>query len=129
LPIIPTIVPFSQTGIADVMIEKLISGLPVVKKKSQIIGMITETDLFTLIDIIRSGDIHTSDLNPKVSFSMSTNVIIIDKETTLDQIIYVMKRNNIHTIPVCEKGTMVGIIGKRDVLKSFYNAVKSIDKN
>ena len=108
------------------MIKKRISGLPVAAENGDLVGMITATDLFTLIDIIRSGSVKESALNPKVSFAMSARIISIEKTTTLDEIITTMKRKNIHTIPVCENGKMVGVVGRRDVFKNFYNAAQSI---
>ena len=116
----------SIVDIADFMINKRISGLPVTSDNGQLSGIITTTDLFTLIDIIRSGSIKENALNPKVSFAMSTNIISISKDTTLEQIIVMMKQHNIHTLPVCEEGKMIGIVGRRDVFKNFYSAAKSI---
>jgi len=112
--------------ISDFMIKKRISGLPVVREKGELVGMITATDLFTMIDIIRSGDIKEEALNPKVNFAMSTNIVSITRDTRLDQIITIMKKNNIHTIPVCEEGKMVGVIGRRDVFKNFYSAAGNV---
>lgn len=115
----------SLADVADFMIKKRISGLPVGGADGQLEGIITATDLFTLIDIIRSGSIQGDALNPKVSFAMSTSLISIEKTTSLAEIINIMKRKNIHTIPVCEDGKMIGIVGRRDVFKNFYNAAKS----
>ncbi|MFA6378298.1 MAG: CBS domain-containing protein [Candidatus Omnitrophota bacterium] len=118
----------SLAEVSDLMIKKRVSGLPVVREKDELVGIITATDLFTLIDIIRSGSVKEDALNPKVSFAMSTNILSIEKSTTLDEIITLMKRKNIHTLPVCEHGKMVGIIGRRDVFKNFYATAQSIAK-
>ncbi|MDD3375669.1 MAG: CBS domain-containing protein [Candidatus Omnitrophica bacterium] len=116
----------SLAEVADFMIKKRISGLPVSGKDGQPTGMITATDLFTLIDIIRSGSIKEDALNPKVSFAMSARIISIEKTTSLAEIIDIMKRKNIHTIPVYEDGKMVGVAGRRDVFKNFYSIAQGI---
>lgn len=118
----------SLAQVSDFMIKERISGLPVAKgeDKDKPIGMVTTTDLFGLISMIRSGAATENALNPNVSFAMSSNIISIDKTTTLDQIIDMMKENNIHTVPVFEDGKMVGIVGRRDVFKNFYSVAKSI---
>ncbi len=116
--------------IAHLMIEKRISGLPVVGKKGKITGVVTATDLFIVMDMIKSGDVAgdktMSTCNPTVRFAMSTEVVKIKKNTTLDEIIAIMKYKNIHTLPVFEENKMVGVIGRRDVFKNFYSAVKDI---
>ena len=116
--------------IAELMIEARISGLPVIGKKGKIIGLITATDLFIVMDMIKSGDIVENGKiavsNPTVKFAMSTEVIKIKKNTTLDEIIAVMKYKNIHTLPVFEGKKMIGVIGRRDVFKNFYAAVKKL---
>ena len=112
--------------VASLMIKNRVSGLPVVRANGDLVGIITATDLFTLIDIIRSGSAKEDALNPKVAFAMSTNIVSIAKGTTLDEIVTLMKRKNIHTIPVCEDGKMVGIVGRRDVFKNFYAIAQSV---
>ncbi|MBD3426859.1 MAG: CBS domain-containing protein [Candidatus Omnitrophica bacterium] len=114
---------------ADLMIKNRISGIPVVSRGGKIQGIITENDLFMVMDMVKSGDV-TFDNNkkgviPPVNFAMSVEVNTITKDTTLDEIIVLMKYKNQHTIPVLEKGKLVGIIGKQDVFKKFYSAVKS----
>ena len=116
----------SLAEVADFMIKKRISGLPVGGKDGEPKGIITATDLFTLIDIIRSGSIKENAMNPKVSFAMSARIISIEKTTSLSEIIDIMKRKNIHTIPVVEDGKMIGIVGRRDVFKNFYSAAQNV---
>ncbi len=118
----------SLAEVSDLMIKKRVSGIPVVGANVELVGIITATDLFTLIDIIRSGSAKEGALNPNVSFAMSTHILSIEKSTTLDEIVTVMKRKNIHTLPVCENGKMVGIVGRRDVFKNFYALAQNIAK-
>jgi len=118
--------------VAELMIENRISGLPVVSRAGKIQGVVTETDLFMVMDMVKSGDVVLAKgkkgLTPAVSFAMSTKVTSISQNATLDEIIVLMKYRNQHTLPVVERGKMIGVIGKRDVFKSFYSAVKSLNR-
>jgi len=120
----------SLADIAKLMIKMRISGLPVVGKKGRMVGLITATDLFLVMDMIKSGDIVGDDMmplsNPTVKFALSTGVVKIRKNTTLDEIISIMKYQNVHTLPVFEKTKLVGVIGRRDVFKNFYSVVKGL---
>ncbi|MDP8262488.1 MAG: CBS domain-containing protein [Candidatus Ancaeobacter aquaticus] len=116
--------------VAEIMLESRISGMPVVNKKGKVIGIITENDLFVVMDMIKSGDVMENGKlavsNPTVRFSMSTEISQVKKTTSLDEILVIMKFRNKHTIPVFDKGRMVGVVGRRDVFKSFYNIVKEL---
>jgi CBS domain-containing protein len=116
--------------IAELMIKIRISGLPVIGKKGRVVGMITATDLFLVMDMIETGDVIRNGMlanaNPNVKFAMSTEIVKIKKNTSLDEIISIMKYKNVHTLPVFEGNKMVGIIGRRDVFKNFYSAVKDL---
>jgi CBS domain-containing protein len=117
--------------IADHMIKTRISGLPVVDDEGRVSGIITATDLFLLMDILKSGEVVETVLsnpyNPTVKFAMTYVVIKISPESTLGEIADIMKLRNVHTLPVYEGGEMVGIVGRRDVIKHFYTALKSTD--
>jgi CBS domain-containing protein len=82
-----------------------------------------------VMDMVKSGDIvqdkGKKGIIPPVNFAMSIDVNTVSEDTTLDEIIVLMKYKNQHTIPVIKKGKIVGVIGKHDVFKSFYSAVKS----
>ncbi len=116
--------------VAEIMIKERISGLPVVGKRGRIVGIITETDLFLVMDMIKLGDIVQNGMkkvsNPSVKFAMSTDIITIEKNTTLEEIFTIMKYRNAHTIPVLDGKKMVGIIGMRDVFKTFYAVLKGL---
>jgi CBS domain-containing protein len=113
-------------NVAELMIDKRISGFPVLEN-DKIIGIITADDLFLVMDMIKTGEIPENNSRgcaPKVSFAMSTEAITVNPETNLDEIIALMKYRNIHTLPILSNNKMVGVIGRRDIFKCFYFAVK-----
>ncbi|MDD3656165.1 MAG: CBS domain-containing protein [Atribacterota bacterium] len=115
--------------VAELMIDKRISGFPVLEN-DEIIGIITANDLFLVMDMIKTGEVlknNSADYSqPKVSFAMSTEIITVSPEGNLDEIIALMKYRNIHTLPVTTQNKLVGVIGRRDVFKSFYCAIRDL---
>ena len=115
--------------IATLMIEKRISGFPVLDN-DEIVGIITANDLFLVMDLIKTGEILTDNSEnnslPKVDFAMSTEIITVEPETDLNEIITLMKYRNIHTLPVVSNKKLSGVIGRRDVFRNFYCTVKGI---
>ncbi len=116
--------------LATLMIKARISGLPVIGAKGKVVGIVTANDLFVVMDMIKSGDVvedgKMAVSNPTVKFAMSTEVTRIKKDTTLDEIIVIMKYKNVHTLPVFDGNRMLGVIGRRDVFKNFYSVVKDL---
>jgi CBS domain-containing protein len=116
--------------LADMMLAKRISGTPVVGKDGKVSGMITATDLFILMAILRSGEITEKGklgvCNPTVSFAMCRDIVSVKEETTLSEIMDIMQNRNIHTLPVMDGDKLLGIIGRRDVLKHFYSILREI---
>ena len=56
-------------------------------------------------------------------------VITIKPDETIHSTIQILVKNNIGALPVCDnKGTVVGIISERDILKGCAGKIASIDK-
>lgn len=120
----------SLVDVAEMMIKARISGLPVIGKRGKIVGIVTANDLFIVMDMIKSGDVFEGGAaavsKPTVKFAMSTEIVKIKKNTSLDKIIAIMKYKNVHTLPVFEGNRMIGVIGRRDVFKNFYRVEKEL---
>ncbi len=118
--------------VSHLLIATQLGGLPVVGAKGNMCGIITATDLFLVMDMILSGDIvytkRTETSNPTVRFAMSTDFVRIQPDASLDRIIRIMKYKNVHTLPVFKGNKLVGIIGKRDVFKTFYDVIKELNR-
>ncbi|HOR42785.1 MAG TPA: CBS domain-containing protein [Atribacterota bacterium] len=121
----------SLAEVAELMIKKRISGFPVLEN-GEIIGIITSNDLFLVMDMIKTGELlqndDTNSSQPSVNFAMSTDIVTVNPETNLDEIISLMKYRNIHTLPVMSQNKLVGVIGRRDIFKSFYDVIRNLIK-
>lgn len=128
--IIPAREDMTLADYARMLLDKRISGTPIVDDNGKLTGVITATDLFSLMYVIKSGEIVENDtggvFNPTVGFAMTRDVISVTEETTFEETMRLMVSRNVHTLPVVNGDKLVGIIGRRDIIKHFYGIVKDL---
>ncbi|MBI5638796.1 MAG: CBS domain-containing protein [Nitrospirae bacterium] len=117
-------------------IEKGISGAPILDADNRLYGIVTENDLikqnkrFHIPTLIRlfdamipiEGFASVEDEIRRMSASKVADicirsVITVDPETSLQDIATIMSEKGVHLLPVLSSGTLVGIIGKIDVIR------------
>jgi len=126
------------TKAAKLLVTNRVNGLPVVNREDQLVGIICQSDMiaqqkklpipsfFTILDGLipitsmkqiekEAGKIAAT----QVHQAMTKNPITVNPDTDIETIASLMVDNNFHTIPVVEKGKLVGIIGKEDILKTL----------
>ena len=113
--------------VAHLMLRDRVSGFPVVDKAVGMVGIITMTDLFSMLGKAVEGqpaDFVAKDIprlkNLKVGEVMTRDVISINPSATLDEITGLVVHNNIHFFPVMEEGRMVGIVSRHDILNAVF---------
>ncbi len=126
------------TQAASLLLKKHINGLPVVDKDGFLRGIICQSDLitqqekiplpsfFVILDaaIPINSPKHIEQAVKKmaaikVSEAMTIDPVTVDAETGLEDIATLMIKHNVHTIPVLDRGHLVGIIGKEDILRTL----------
>jgi len=118
-------------------IEKQISGAPVVDAAGKLFGVVTENDLISknsrlhIPTVLRLFDafiaLGTSKLElemrkitaSSVSEVCVRKVVTINEETPIDEIATIMNEKKIHLLPVLREGRVVGIIGKKDLIRGI----------
>lgn len=131
------------TEAAKLLLENRINGLPVVDKTGKLLGIICQSDLitaqkriplpslFTILDSVVSFSSHQYEREMeklsavKVSQSMTTDVVSVGPDESLENIASMMVDRKFHTLPVVKKGMLVGVIGKEDVLRTLIESKKS----
>jgi CBS domain-containing protein len=121
--------------VAALMIEKHISGVPVLSDSGVLVGVVSEGDLlrrpeigtekhrrrwlsfftradeqareFTKSHALRAGDV------------MTKQVAYVDEQTSLGKIVEMMEKHNIKRLPVLANGKLVGIVSRRDMLRAL----------
>jgi CBS domain-containing protein len=122
---------------AKVMIDKNIGGLPIVDDEGNLVGMITESDFVgKKVDVPHAmvsltqllGQTHykgtVEEIFEKAKSSLLKDVMTTDPQTIdlpadLSVASSLMLKSNVSRLPVVDNGKLVGIITKRDILKSF----------
>jgi CBS domain-containing protein len=123
--------------LARILMKYQINGTPVVDDNGNLKGIVTENDLISknsrlhIPTILRLFDafipLGTSRLEVEIKkMAASTvgeictrNVITIDDETPVEDIATIMTEKKIHLLPVLKEGKLVGIIGKKDIIKGI----------
>ncbi len=118
-------------------IEKDLSGAPVVDAQGGLIGIVTENDLISkntrlhIPTILRLFDafipLGTSKLETEIKKMTAATVgevctkkvITIGEDTTIDEIATIMDEKKIHLLPVVKGEKVVGIVGKKDLIRGI----------
>lgn len=95
----------------QVLIEKKISGLPVINQDNELIGLLSEKDILELL----------YDNNPKkntVGDYMSHKIIKFQPHDSLIDICECLIKSNFRRVPiVSENKKIVGVISRRDIIE------------
>jgi CBS domain-containing protein len=50
---------------------------------------------------------------------MTPNPVTVGPDSNIETVAALMVDNNFHTLPVVDKGALVGVVGKEDILKTL----------
>jgi len=124
----------------QLMLQKKISGLPVVDAAGKLVGIVTEGDFLRRREIdtqsrrprwieffigpgrLAGEYVHTA--SRKVRDVMSEDVKTVDGDTPLDEVVKLMERCRVKRVPVVEWGKMTGIVSRANLLR----ALASVDR-
>ncbi len=120
---------------ARMMLERGISGLFVVDAKGDLSGIVTEGDLLRRDEIgtqrhrpwwlrvfVSSGKQaadFTRSHGRKVRDVMTTEVIAVPTDASLETVVEVMEEHRIKRVAVTESGRVVGVISRADLLRAL----------
>jgi acetoin utilization protein AcuB len=103
----------------QLMAEHRINQLPVVKD-DRLVGIVTDRDLRdaypSSMEIYRGRGIDRFADSYRVEEVMTFNVISVTPDTSLAEAIGLLRRHRIGALPVVEKGKLVGILARSDIL-------------
>lgn len=105
--------------VIDIIIEKRISGAPVLDDDRKLVGIISEKDCLRII-VDQAYHNLPSD-NQKVSDYMTAKVKTISPETDVVSAANDFLSTPIRRMPVVENGVLLGQISRRDILRAAKN--------
>ena len=94
-----------------IIIDKHISGLPVINEHKKLVGVITEKDLLRVLVEGQAGK------GKKVKDFMTKNVVSFDADENVVVVCEYFLNNVVRRVPIVEKGALVGVVSRRDILK------------
>ena len=120
---------------ANTMLQKHVSGLPVVDATGKLVGIISEGDFIRRSEIgtqRKRGQFLKFILGPgkaatdfvhehgrKISEIMTTEPLLtISEDTTLEKIVALMEKNNVKRLPVTRGDKVVGIVSRANLLQA-----------
>jgi CBS domain-containing protein len=122
--------------IAALLVEKRISGVPVIDGSGAPIGMVSEGDLIGRSEAEREarqdwwlttlaeGEAVNPEFVASLSYPtardmMSAPVISIDEKTSLGEIAGILTEHRIKRVPVVRDGRIVGIVSRADLVRAL----------
>lgn len=105
----------SARDIALQLLSGLYSGMTVTDDDGRVAGIVTE---FDLLDQIR----QERDLSQLTAEDIMTrDVITVDVDTSVGDVVTTLLDRNIIRLPVTEKGKVVGVIARCDLLRCYLD--------
>lgn len=107
----------------DVIASLMIEGfgcVPVVDGAKKLVGVVSEHDLLGAMDDGHAlGELRAADV-------MTANPYSVRPETTLGTLVHVLRASDLVRVPVVDaKDKLVGIIARRDVLRTYLGGRKA----
>ena len=127
---------------ANIMLQRHVSGLPVVDETGKLVGVVSEGDFIRRSEIgtqrkrgrwlkfilgpgKSAGDfIHEH--GRKISDVMTTSPMTITEDTALAEIADIMEQNNIKRLPVVRGDKVVGIVSRANLLQAVASLAREV---
>ncbi len=105
-------------GAMRLFLEHRISGAPVIDKRGELVGMLTERDC--LQSVVTAG-YHGESSGGSVAEFMTTDVVTVDATVSLLDIAQLFVTTAYRRFPVLVEGRVVGVISRRDVVRAVLD--------
>ena len=92
------------------MVERNITGLPVVNDDMTLAGIISEKDVLKLLYDIEDKPGKVEDFMTETPFSF-------DQEGSLIDVAECFMKNHFRRVPITSEGKLVGIVSRKDIIK------------
>lgn len=125
----------SVREVASLMLERRISGIPVVDAEGRVLGVVSEGDLIRRpeidtdqasrgwLSIFVSEEEQARDFvkshGRRAREVMTQPAVCVAPDTPLDEAVRIMERHRIKRLPVLEHGKLVGLMTRADVVRAL----------
>ena len=128
---------------ARTMLQHHISGLPVIDKEGNLVGVVSEADFLRrretrterkrgrwlefLIGPGRMAAEYSHTHGSKVSEVMTTEIVSVNQDDALEDIVEAMERHRIKRVPVLCGGQVVGIITRSNLVHAMVSLARNAE--
>jgi len=127
---------------ANTMLQRHVSGLPVIGEAGKLVGVVSEGDFIRRSEIGtgrkrgrwlkfilgpgKSAGDFVQEHGRKVSEVMTPSPLTITEDTALAEIVDLMERNNVKRLPVLRGDKLVGIVTRANLLQAVAGLARQV---
>jgi len=127
---------------ANLMLQRHVSGLPVVDGAGKLVGVVSEGDFIRRSEIgtgrkrgrwLRfilgpgtSASDYVHEHGHKVGEVMTKSPLTITEDTALAEIVAIMEKNNVKRLPVVQGDKVVGIVSRANLLQAVASLARQV---
>lgn len=98
--------------ICQLLTKNKISGIPIINKKKEILGFVSERDIIAAVPKPNFMEKTAKDI-------MKKDLTIVEDTTSLNEISLIFSNEPFRHLPVVKNGKLVGIISRRDIINQM----------
>jgi CBS domain-containing protein len=142
-PDVITVTP--ETSVSDaatMMLDRRISGLPVVDAAGNLVGIVSEGDFLRrselgterkraswlqfIVGPGRAAQDFVQERGRKVLDVMTRDPITVEPDTSVDDLVDTMERKHVKRLPVVQGGRLVGIVTRANLLRAVASLARDV---
>ncbi len=100
------------TDVIALLLRWHISAMPVVDEDDRMIGIVSEIDLVNLTFDGNAADTTVEEV-------MVTDIVFFGPDAQLADLVQSFSKNHLRRVPIIDKGKVVGIVSRRDILREM----------
>jgi CBS domain-containing protein len=125
-----------------IMLQRRISGLPVIDKDGRLVGIVSEGDFLRraetetqrrrpnwlefLMGPGRLADEYTRSHGRKIQDVMTPDPLTVTEETSLDEVVRTMEKRQIKRLPVVRGNKVVGIVSRANLIHALAGIAREL---
>jgi CBS domain-containing protein len=124
----------------ETMVAHQVSGVPVIDQRGGLVGIISESDILTKLELGKQGGgvlgllVHlgqamgaSQKLQAHTAAEiMTTRVITAGPEASFRELLHLMTTHNVNRLPIVESGRVIGIVTRADILRTMARSDTAI---
>ena len=111
-PVLATTMRASARDVAAQLVRNEFSGMPVAERDGTLMGVVTEADILRVLGEGKALETLTA------ADIMTEKPATVDLEAPITEVIQVLQEHRILRVPVTERGRLVGIISRSDIIRA-----------